>query len=135
MPSGGFDGKVAALNVGSDYNGQYIQFSPADQRSFLSGGSTLLLGSLGLLMGPLGALLLGSLGPTLAGTSSSLPAQTRASCFGTSTCLMMMRMDAVTGTATSAPSRPSSVPPARAPITTSEPGTETALFITRGVIT
>ncbi|QYM64460.1 MULTISPECIES: hypothetical protein [unclassified Microbacterium] len=62
IPSGASDLMVAALSVGSDYNGQYIQFSPADQRSFLTGGSTLLLGSLGLLLGPFGALLLGSLG-------------------------------------------------------------------------
>lgn len=65
IPSGGFDGKAGAISVGSDFNGQYIQFSPADQRSFVSGGSTLLLGSLGLLLGPLGALALGSLGAAI----------------------------------------------------------------------
>jgi hypothetical protein len=65
LASGGFDGKAAAIKVGSDYNGHFIQFSPADQRSFLNGGSALLLGSLGLLLGPLGAFVLGSLGSAI----------------------------------------------------------------------
>ena len=51
------------------------------------------------------------------------------------TCLMISRIDAVTGTAMSAPRRPSSVPPISAPMTTSEPGIEMALLMTFGVIT
>ena len=42
---------------------------------------------------------------------------------------------AAIGMATSAPSRPISVPPTSAPMTTSDPGTEIALFMTRGVST
>ncbi|UPL10650.1 hypothetical protein [Microbacterium sufflavum] len=63
---GSIDGRAAAVSVGSDYNGQYIQFSPADQRSFLSGWGGFMLGSLGLLMGPLGAVILGSIGSAIA---------------------------------------------------------------------
>lgn len=65
VAGGGSAGRAAAINVGSDFNGQYIQFSPADQSSFINGGSTLLLGSLGLLLGPLGAVVLGALGAAI----------------------------------------------------------------------
>lgn len=65
VPVGSIDRTVAAVSVGSDYNGHYIQFSPADQRSFLSGWSTFMLGSLGLILGPLGAVILGSFGSAI----------------------------------------------------------------------
>lgn len=42
-----------------------ITLSPADQRSFVNGGSTLILGALGALMGPLGAIALGALGAAM----------------------------------------------------------------------
>jgi len=52
---------------------------------------------------------------------------------GMTTFLTISRIAAVTGIATSAPMIPSRVPPASAPITTSEPGTATVLFMMRGV--
>lgn len=41
-----------ALSAGQDPNGFYIDMSPADQRSFINGGSALILASIGALMGP-----------------------------------------------------------------------------------
>ncbi|KSU67037.1 hypothetical protein [Arthrobacter sp. NIO-1057] len=41
-----------ALSAGQDSNGFYIDMSPADQRSFINGGSALILASIGALMGP-----------------------------------------------------------------------------------
>ncbi|EED6225504.1 hypothetical protein XM82_004564 [Salmonella enterica subsp. enterica serovar Haifa] len=65
VPRGSIDASAAAVSVGSDYNGHYIQFSPADQRSFLNGWSVFMLGSLGLVLGPLGAVVMGSIGSAI----------------------------------------------------------------------
>ncbi len=51
-----------ALDSGQDSTGFYIDMSPADQRSFVNGGSALILGSIGALMGPFAVVALPVLG-------------------------------------------------------------------------
>ncbi|MGQ3384170.1 hypothetical protein [Glutamicibacter sp. TV12E] len=51
-----------ALGAGQDSTGFYIDMSPADQRSFINGGSALILASIGALMGPFAIAVLPILG-------------------------------------------------------------------------
>ncbi|QIV86123.1 hypothetical protein [Glutamicibacter mishrai] len=51
-----------ALSAGQDSSGFYIDMSPADQRSFINGGSALILASIGALMGPFAIAVLPILG-------------------------------------------------------------------------